>query len=226
MTEQRLEHCNNCLGMRNHALIHREEQHRTDGDDDFSITTSDTYEMLRCCGCDQITVSHISENSEDCNPESGEPIQTKTYYPPAISRSRPKWFHELYFGFSFENNVIQDLLNEIYIALQNECPRLAVMGIRALLEHIMIDKVGDQGSFKKNLDEFEKQGFLSKTQREVVEPSLDVGHAAIHRGFKPKPSDVNNLVDIAESILESVYINGRRKEILSQSVAGKKRTVL
>jgi hypothetical protein len=37
------------------------------------------------------------------------------------------------------------LLEEIYIATQNNLPRLAIMGIRALLEHIMIDKVTDQG---------------------------------------------------------------------------------
>ncbi|SHL40013.1 hypothetical protein SAMN05216428_102279 [Nitrosospira sp. Nsp11] len=46
-----------------------------------------------------------------------------------------------------EDKFVEEFLNEIYVALQNNLPRLATMGVRALLEKIMISKVGDQGTF-------------------------------------------------------------------------------
>jgi hypothetical protein len=48
-----------------------------------------------------------------------------------------------------EAEKLDDLLKEIYRATENALPRLAVMGIRALLEKIMVLKVGDHGNFCK-----------------------------------------------------------------------------
>lgn len=84
------------------------------------------------------------------------------------------------------------------------------MGVRSLIEQVMIDKIGDKGTFKNNLDEFERRGFISKTQKEILEPVLDAGHAAIHRNYKPSMKDVVSLIDIVENIIESLYVNSRR----------------
>ena len=46
------------------------------------------------------------------------------------------------------------------------------MGIRALLELIMIDKVGDKGSFAKNADTFEREGFLPIYRENFSNPLL------------------------------------------------------
>jgi hypothetical protein len=104
------------------------------------------------------------------------------------------------------------------VALQNDSLRLAAMGIRALLEHVMVEKVGDQGSFKNNLDAFESQGFISKSQRMVMEPVLEAGHATMHRSFKPTQSHLVALIDITENIIESIYINQLRALEISKTV--------
>jgi hypothetical protein len=44
---------------------------------------------------------------------------------------------------------VEPLLNEIYIALQNDCPSLAAMGVRSLLEKVMIAKAGDPRQFRE-----------------------------------------------------------------------------
>ncbi|WP_371851449.1 DUF4145 domain-containing protein [Duganella sacchari] len=44
----------------------------------------------------------------------------------------------------------------MYVAISSSALRLATLGVRALLEHVMIEKVGDNGSFKKNLEAFEQ----------------------------------------------------------------------
>ena len=139
-------------------------------------------------------------------------------YPPATFRQEPRWLQELSLVIPPPDRSVQELLEEIYVALQNDSLRLAAMGIRAVLEHVMIEKVGDQGSFGNNLNAFETQGFISKSQRTVLEPVLEAGHATIHRSFKPNQNDLVALIDITENIIESIYINQLRASEITKTV--------
>jgi len=124
---------------------------------------------------------------------------------------------ELHIALLGSNSSVPDLLQEIYVAIQNDSLRLAVMGIRALLEHVMIDKVSDRGTFQKNLDAFEEQGFVSKSQRTILESVLEAGHATIHRAFSPSRDELVALIDITENVIESIYLN----ELRAARIAGK-----
>lgn len=202
-------HCNNCGGDRNHEVLHME---KTSWDDEEQgIWGNDTYEMLRCSGCENIKLRHTSYFSEDENPNI-------TYFPPPIFRQEPRWFLDLWLELGNEEENVHALLKEIYIALQNNQRALAAMGIRALLEHIMISKCGDNGSFARNLEQFEAAGFVSKTQRESLDTILEAGHATIHRSFRPSKDDLITLIDIAESIVEGVYIHGPKVERLKKRI--------
>jgi uncharacterized protein DUF4145 len=153
--------------------------------------------MLRCNGCDDIKFRYMPWCSGDDGP-------TITYFPPSIFRPKPGWLNILWFQ---GGAVVQELLSEVYSALQNNQPRLAAMGVRATLEQIMVSKVGDQGSFAKNLAEFQAKGFVSPVQRERLEAILDAGHASIHRSYKPSQVDLVTLVDLSEHIVETVYLH-------------------
>ncbi len=95
---------------------------------------------------------------------------------------------------------------------------LASMGVRALLELVMIDKVGDMGSFKGSLAEFTKQGFVSAKQAEILETVLETGHATIHRSFRPDSADLDTCIDIAEGVLLSVYVHPDQAALLATRV--------
>jgi hypothetical protein len=92
------------------------------------------------------------------------------------------------------------------------------MGVRAALESVMIDRVGDRGKFVANIEAFQKAGYLSERQRGTLDAVLDAGHAAIHRGLEPANEDVRTLVDIAEGLIEEVYLHGPRADVLDRSV--------
>ncbi len=83
----------------------------------------------------------------------------------------------------------------------------SVMGIRAFLEQLMILKVGDQGTFEANLDEFLREGYISKMHRKAMSHILDSGHAAIHRMHKPTEEDLNIALDITEAITAAIYFH-------------------
>jgi len=202
-------HCNNCGGDRNHEVLHAEKTSWSD--DESAISGGDTYETLKCCGCEMVKLRHSSWCSED----EGENVH---YFPPAIFRRTPSWFDTLWLELKSEDEFVETLLKEIYVAVQNNLPSLATMGVRALLERIMISRSGDLGSFARNIGEFEKSGHVSKLQRERLEAILEAGHAAMHRAYKPRKQDVITLLDITEHVIESVFLHDSRVAELKANV--------
>jgi hypothetical protein len=94
------------------------------------------------------------------------------------------------------------MLEEVYAALQSGLTRLATIGIRAVLEHVMIGKVGDRGSFGQNLKAFQEAGFVSPLQAHA-RGDLEAGRSdASHHN--PTPAELTTLVDIAEGLIEAI----------------------
>lgn len=210
-------HCNVCGGRKRHFVLYEENFVWTEEiDGQFSISGSDKYTVFRCCGCDNVSFQHSSQNSESLESEGQPEIITRNY-PPLSSRTKPRWLSDLMFVTDFDDS-IEDLVREIYIALQNDAPRLAVMGIRALLEKVMTDKVHDQGSFAQNMKAFEEKGYVSAKQREILQQVLEAGHATMHRSYKPRKREVGMLMDIIESVIEATYLNEFRAKGLLDNV--------
>jgi hypothetical protein len=85
------------------------------------------------------------------------------------------------------------LLHEVHQAVRGNMRRLAAMGVRSLIEHLMISKVGDLGTFQKNLDAFHEKGYISLVERDCVRTLLDAGDAAthIHALFGERPNEAS-----------------------------------
>jgi Domain of unknown function (DUF4145) len=191
-------HCNACGGERNHVVLHQVvEKWGKDGD---QYQGTDTYETLQCAGCNAIKLRH-------CATYPSEPYESTTYFPAAVFRRHPQWFPDLIFDMTIGEDAVTDLLNEIYVSLQHNMLRVAAMGVRALLETVMIAKTGDKGNFSENVTAFEKLGYIASIEKERLLTILEAGHAAIHRSYKPSREDVITLVDITEHIIESVYVH-------------------
>jgi len=129
------------------------------------------------------------------------------YYPSPVSRKEPDWLFDLMLFGTVGETALVNLFEEIYATLAGGQLRLAAMGIRSLLEQTMVAKVGDQGSFTKNLDAFHEKGFISLVQRDAMSAILDAAHAVTHRSFSPKKEDLNTALDIAEGIIAAIHIH-------------------
>ena len=211
-------HCNKCGQPTKHDVITAERKEGTyeehGGQEEDVEHWHEVYEMLKCRGCETVKLRHTQQWSEDTP-------ATTVFYPPAIARREPPWVnHELFELFS---NVTVPaltcaLMREVYIAVQNDMHRLAAIGIRAAIESVMIEKVGDQGSFKANMDALQKAGYVSVRQRGNLDSILGAGDAAIHRGYDPSCSDINIVLDIAESLIAEVYLHDHRANELDKNV--------
>ena len=211
-------HCNQCGQSTNHHIVHKEV---VTGDEeiaeDFVAQWKNTSFLLKCCGCDEVSLKITKWFSA----YEGEEIQ---YFPPRIFRKRPKWFSVLTDPFGNYHQEFADLLDEIYVCLQNNCPRSAAMTCRALLERIFISEVGDQGGFLKNIDAFEKRGNISQIQKSFLLDVLEVGHASIHRGYKPSKDDLSAIVDITESLMEILFVQKDQAAALKKKVLPRGKT--
>lgn len=205
-------HCNRCGPGTNHHVLYSE---RVEWEDfveyndggGFHVEGTHTYELLKCGGCDSVRLRH-TETCSDWSPGERHII----HYPPIISRKAPNWVFETI------PREAKDLLEEIYRALHADSRRLAAMGIRSLIEVVMTEKVRDRGTFKATLIEFHKEGWISDKHREVLDQTIQAGHAAIHRDYKPTPEDLSTLMDIAEALIASVYVHPARGEALSKKI--------
>jgi hypothetical protein len=185
--------CRHCLRETKHVVIGlRNTSDEAEVEGVGYIDWSDRYEMLECAGCETVCLRQTHWFSEEPEPQV-------TYYPPAVSRRMPLWRYKTPYR-------IADLMGEIYTALHNDSRSLALMGARTIVDLLLVDKVGDAGSFSAKLQKLEAQGFVGKQSRAILEAALDAGSAAAHRAYKPTTEHLNQIMDIVENLLESVYV--------------------
>ncbi len=213
------DYCNKCGLHTNHDVVASEHGtgHEQEADD---VWFMNAYDMLKCRGCLSITMRHTYGHKSDVYPNSPPEV---TYYPPRIARRAPCWIPklasgELISGDELVPRPIGGLMLEIYTAVQSDLRRLVAMGVRAVLESVMVERVSDQRSFKANLDAFVKAGYLSVRQQGHLEAILEAGHAAMHRVWEPTADHINILLDITESIIETVYLHERGAAALDRAV--------
>jgi uncharacterized protein DUF4145 len=196
--------CSSCLTKTRHTVLHEVSRRTEDGEYD------EWYGLLECAGCATISTVHQARYLGDGTVEH-------VFYPPPMARRMPKWASFMMLDGEAEG-VVQDLLKEIHQAMQGDMRRLAAMGMRALLEHVMIAKVGDHGSFTSHLDAFEKGGYISLIRRDAIRTILDVGDAATHRSFKPTMDELNTALDVVEGVLAAIYDHSERTAKLGDRV--------
>ena len=112
----------------------------------------------------------------------------------------------------------------VYRALNTDGRRLAAMGARSLVEMTMVEKVGDQGSFARNLTAMETEGYLSRREKSILEAALEAGHAATHRGHNPTSEELEQVMDIVEHLLRMVYALEESSAMLRRRIPPRRRS--
>jgi hypothetical protein len=181
-------HCNECRQSTDHRLLKTaNDSGETRQEDWWNVT----FDMLECCGCKDVVLRRTFVFVAD------EP--DIRYFPPLVSRHSPSWRYEL-------PQKIAAVLDEVYRSLDADTRSLPMMGARALVDMLIVEKVGDVGSFKQKLEKLATDGFIGAVQLDVLDAALDAGHAAAHRGHTPSFEQVNAVMDIVENLLKAVYV--------------------
>jgi len=212
--------CNICRHETLHKLLKKTHDHIDDElelDEGIYVKVwcETAHEMFECCGCRAVVLRQTVTNSEELErPEI-------RFFPPPASRSKPDWFYRL-------PDKFHPMLNEIYNSLDADNRALPMMGARTVLDMVFVDKIGDTGTFGEKLKQLESQGFISKKNREVLDAALNAGSAAAHRGYQPKLTAVQSVMDIVENLLQAIYVLDKQALEIKKSTparpAAKKKT--
>jgi len=112
----------------------------------------------------------------------------------------------------------QEVLQEVYIALDANTRFLAAFGARTALDMLIVDKIGDIGSFKEKLNKLESKGYIDSTERELLDAVTEAGNAAAHRGYAPDERLLSSVIDILESVFDRIYFKPERdKDLLKKA---------
>ena len=169
--------CAMCGGPTKHDIIGADRQ--VGSSENPNETSYELHEMVKCRGCGHVSMRNTHQNAS-------EDMPTVDYVPSRPMRISPAPLWTL--GLEPDFNVPEGtcgLVAQAYRANEEGLYRLATMGVRAALESVMIDKVGDQGRWIQNVDAFEKAGYLSVRERTTLDTIIKAGDAAIHRGWEP-----------------------------------------
>jgi hypothetical protein len=166
-----------------------------------------TFKLLECENCGWLTL--IVDNW--VFPQSGgDSFITDTLrYPPNIVRPKPDWFSSL-------SEEYRTLLNEIYSALDNRLYTLASAGIRTAIDRLIVEMIGDIGTFKSKLSSLQKKGIVNNDEFDLMDSIIDAGSASVHRGYSPTQDIVIAMLEITEHIFFELKI----RELRSNRLAG------
>jgi hypothetical protein len=142
-------HCNSCRGKTLHKLLKEAHDEGSEPyDEQNHVWWHIVHQMFECCGCKSVVVRRSHEFSEWDYPDV-------RLFPPPVSQHKPDWFHKLPAS-------LQSLLSEVYNSLDADTRALPLMGARAILDMVIVDKVGDIGTFADKLKKLENQGVISQ----------------------------------------------------------------
>jgi hypothetical protein len=178
-------HCNNCRNETDHIVLMAVQDNDKNIDGDWSY-------LCQCLGCHEVVLHQTRLFRSESEVYHRQ-------FPPPVSRDQPTWVNKL-------PRKIRHVLIEMYGSLDTNARSLPMMGARTLLDLLILEKVGDVGTFQQKLDKLAADGFIATKQVDVLTAALDAGSAAIHRGHIPSESNVNAVMDIIENLLNAVYV--------------------
>ncbi len=163
----------------------------------------------------------VSTNSEDYSYEYGPDGGDERYYNETISswpakskRERPEWFSAGSVATDLEGTLALDAsLLELYGALDHELYVLASIGIRTSFD-IAAELLGIESnkSFAEKVKDLVSKALIKESEKDHIDILVDAGSASAHRGWKPRLSELDALMDTLEGfIYENMVLPTRRK---------------
>ncbi|HYC57610.1 MAG TPA: DUF4145 domain-containing protein, partial [Candidatus Binatia bacterium] len=180
----------------NHKVLHSEDSHAED--DGVEFWRSD--QLIRCCGCDELSYRRATQCSEDFDPETGDLVVTEELYP---SRTEDREPIKDYDEFPLRTRRIY---LETLKALNSNALILTAIGLRAVIESICVEQKVTAPNLAKGIDELATSGLLSQKQADFLHAHRFMGNAAAHEMVAPKPADLIAALDIAETLLKTIYV--------------------
>lgn len=126
---------------------------------------------------------------------------------------RPDWIDSL-------PEPVSAIMAEVYRGVDLDLRSISAMGIRAVIDIVLVALVGDVGGFDKKLNAMVGKGLLTQHGLSQMLAVIDAGNAAAHRGHTPDRIDLLTLLRVCESLLyEHLVMPNRAVRLRSNTPA-------
>jgi hypothetical protein len=199
-----------CQRDTNHEILKSHTCEDRRGSAEHPLIVVQTWRILKCCGCDSVKANLLEESD-------GFKCPREAQLPPVEMRKLPDWKGKL-------PAHVQQLISEVYVAMNCECLCLSTMGARTIVDSTLTAILGeDIDGFEQKLKRAVAIGKLTRDEMDIIEAALEAGHAASHRGFSPSLEQLRDLLDIVEHALRGVYALPAASQRLTASVPPRQR---
>jgi len=101
---------------------------------------------------------------------------------------------------------ISSIYREVVGAMNAQLPVLSAIGLRALIEAICRERNVHGGNLENLIDGLATSGVLSAAQASILHGHRFLGNIAAHEVLSPKPRELVAALDIAETVLRTIYV--------------------
>ena len=192
--------CQNCQCETNHKIIfiHTITYNNQEND----IQGEDNYLVVKCCGCEKISMASISSCSEDFEYDENGKIEyvedIKQYPIPKIG----------YDNLKYEYNIpeyIRHIYKQTCNSIANKDYILAGVGLRTIIEAICKVEKTPGRNLQNKITNLAKSGYISKQDCEILHGIRFIGNEATHEISSPTHNQVQIAIRIIENLLENRY---------------------
>lgn len=78
-------------------------------------------------------------------------------------------------------------------------------------------------SFAEKLQALQKQGYIGETEHDLLAVLTDAGNAAAHQAWTPEREEVRHLLDVLETFIKRVLVNGKRALAMKEGIPHRQR---
>lgn len=185
------------------------EKHERTGHNSYYVRSRQSFAVLQCRDCKSTT--YCLETLNLRNPQLMQLTcdREREYFPPLPKRTRPEWLSNLQDGYQF-------ILGEVYQAIDNSLFFLASTGTRTAVDQLIVEKIGDAGSFPQKIQKLVEEKIIDETEGEILIALIDAGSASAHRSYKPTLENMDRMMEILEAIFRKLLIEPERKKELAR----------
>ena len=167
-----------------------------------------TFQVVQCKDCGSTT--YCIDTMIYPGPMMGDSyVQNTDYYPSLPLRTKPDWYDYL-------SEKYQAILNEVYLALDNSLFFLASAGTRTALDQLIVEKIGDVGSFDSKIKKLVTDQIIDESESNMLMAVIDAGSASAHRSYRPDVEAINHMMDILETIFFKLIVEPEKNKELKR----------
>lgn len=200
-------YCHKCRQQTHHEIL--KSYVMSSGNEDFAW--SDSYEVARCCGCDELTFLKysIDDSYIDQDGDYIPVIETFPYHE-GEADFLPTW--------SMPYDVSSPYIETLKV-YNTRCFLLAAAGCRMIIEAVCIDKKVSGKTLESRINNLCRSGFISKEDKIRLHSIRFMGNDSVHHMKMPSEKDLRIVLEIINSTLKSLYVLKTMSQGLEQPVS-------